>query len=81
MFDDEASLLLLLREGKIPPIWIDCFQCSAWSGALENIDFKDDWFTIYLEESPIKNPSHNPSVGTENDNKALTLTQYESHVQ
>ena len=40
----------------------DLVQCSSKSGALDNIDFKDTWFTRDIEEYPIKAPTHVPRV-------------------
>ena len=54
VFDDEFSTVPFMREGKIPPNWTDLAQCSSQSREPDNIDLKYTWFTIYLEEYPIK---------------------------
>ena len=47
------------------------------SGAPENIDLKDTWFTTDPEEDPRKTPSHETSVAPEN----VMSSQYVPHVQ
>ena len=54
-----------MREGRIPPIWTDIVQRISQSGAQENIDLKDTWFTTDIEEDPIENPTHIPRVTPE----------------
>ena len=49
VFDDEISTVLFMREITISPNWKDLVQCSSQSGAPDNIDLKDSWFTPYLE--------------------------------
>ena len=44
----------LIREGKITPNWTDIVQCCSKSGAPENIELKDTYFTPYLNEDPRK---------------------------
>ena len=39
----------LIRKVKIPPIWIYLVQRISQSGARDNIDIKDAWFTPYIE--------------------------------
>ena len=77
VFDDEISTVPLMREGKIPPNWIDLVHHSSQSGAQENIDLMDTWFTPDLEEYPSKNPTHELIVALEN----FTLLQSTSHAQ
>ena len=40
-------------------------QRISQSGAQDNIDLKDTWFTPDLEEDPIENPTHVPIVTPE----------------
>ena len=56
-------------------------QLSSQSSALENIDLKDNWFTPDLEEDPRKTPSHKMIVAPGNNNKIITSSQSEPHVQ
>ena len=62
VFDDESSTVPFMREGTIPPIWIDLVQRSLQIGALDSIELKDDWFTPYIEEYPRKTLTHIPRV-------------------
>ena len=62
VFDDGFSTGPLIREGTIPPNWTDLVQHSSKSGAPENIELKDTWFTPDLEEDPRKTPTHVPIV-------------------
>ena len=68
-----------MREGRIFPTWTDLVQRSSQSVALENIEIQDTWFTADLKENPRETQSHDPIVGTENNNKALTSPHYELH--
>ena len=52
VFDDKLSDVPFIREGTIPPNWTDLVQHSSQSGAPDNIDPKDAWFTPDLEEDP-----------------------------
>ena len=70
-----------MREITIPQNWTDIVQRSSQSGAPENINLKDTWFTTYLEEYHIKTPNQDPRVTQDNNNKNLTSLQYEPHVQ
>ena len=80
-FNDEFSTKSFTREGTIPPNWTYLVQCISHSGALENIDINDTWFTTYIDKYSSKTPSYNPSVAPENNNKTITLLQSEPHVQ
>ena len=70
-----------MREGTIPPNWTDLLQRSSQSGAPENIDLEYTWFTPDLEEDHSENPSHEPSIAPENNNKTLTSLHSKPHVQ
>ena len=48
VFDDNCSTVPFMREGTIPPNCTDLVQCIPRSGAPENIDPKETWFTPYL---------------------------------
>ena len=81
VLDDEFSTVTFTREDTIPPHWTDIVKCISQSGAPENIELKDTWFTPDLEEDPSEIPSHEPSIAILNNNKVFTLSQYEPHVQ
>ena len=55
-----------MREGTILPNWTDLVQRISQSGAQENIEHKDTWLTIDLEEYPIQTPTHVPRVTQKN---------------
>ena len=54
-----------MREGKIPPNWKYLVQHISQSGSQDNIDLKDTWFTPYIKEDPIENPTDDPRVTPE----------------
>ena len=81
VFDDESSTVPFMREGKIPPNWIDLVYHSSQNYAPDNIDTKYNWFTPDLEEYPSETPSHEPSVAPENNNNTITSSQSAPHVQ
>ena len=81
VFDDEFSTVPFMREGTMPPNFTDIVQLSSQSGAPDNIDLKDTWFTPYLVEDPIKTPIHKRSVAPENANNSLMLSEPVRHVQ
>ena len=54
VFADEFYTVPFMREGTMPPNWTDLVQRSSQSGAPENIDLKDTWFTIDPEENTRK---------------------------
>ena len=81
VFDDEFYIVPFMREGTIPPNWIDIVQCSSQSSAMDNIDLKDTWFTPDIKEDTIETPRHKLRVVPENNNNTLMLPQYEPHVQ
>ena len=54
-----------MTEGTIHPNWTDLLQRSSESGAPENIDIEDTWFTPDLVECTIKTTSHVPIVAPE----------------
>ena len=51
-----------MREGTIPSNLTDRVQLRSQSGAPENIDLKDTWFTPDLEGDPSETPNHMPRV-------------------
>ena len=64
-----------MREGKMILHWTYLVQCSSQSGAPENIDPKDTWFNLDLEEYPIETPIHGPRVALKNNINTLTSLQ------
>ena len=62
VFDDEFSTVPFIREVTIPPNWSDLVQCRSQSGAQENIELKDTWFTTYIDEDHTETPTHVPRV-------------------
>ena len=56
-----------MREVTIHPNWTYLVQSISQSGAPDNIDLKDTWFTPYLDEGPSKTPTHVPRVASENN--------------
>ena len=58
VFDDEFSKVPFMRYGTIPPNWKDLVQRISKSGASDNIELKDTWFTPYIEEDQIETPTH-----------------------
>ena len=56
-------------------------QRRSQIGASDNIDLKDTWFAPDLEEDPRETPNHDPSIAPENNNKIITSSQSELHVQ
>ena len=63
-----------MREVTIPPNWTDILQRSSQSGATENIDLKDTWFTPDLEEDHRETPTHVPRVTPENNRNMTTYS-------
>ena len=49
VFSDELYKVPFIREGTIPPNWIDILQYISQSNTLENIDLKNTWFTPDLD--------------------------------
>ena len=72
VFDDEFSTVPFMREGIIPPNWTDLVQRRSQSGAIENIDLEDTWFTPDLEEYPRETPTHMPIDVPYNNRNILT---------
>ena len=70
-----------MREGKIPPNLIDLVQHSLQIGAPEIIYLKDTRFAPDIEEDPNETPDYDPGVALDNNNKTITLTHSEPHVQ
>ena len=70
-----------MREFTIPPNWTDLVQLISQRVAPENIDLRDTWFIPYIEEDSRKISSRNLGVTPENNNKTLTLPQFEPHSQ
>ena len=62
VIDDEFSPVIFMREGTMPPNWTYIVQRRSQSGALDNIDLGNTWFTPDIEEDPIETPIHEPSV-------------------
>ena len=81
VFDDEFSTVTFMREGTILPNRTDLVQRSSQSGVSENVDLKYTWFAPYIEEYPIKTPSCDPSVASDNNNEMIMLLQYKPHAQ
>ena len=52
VFDDEFYTVTFMREGTILTNWTDLVKLISKSGAPDNIDLKDTWFTPNLEEDP-----------------------------
>ena len=44
-------------------------QCFSQSGATDNIDLKDTWFTTDIEEHPRETPIQKTSIPPENNNQ------------
>ena len=59
------STVQFMREYTIPPNWTTLLQWRSKSGAQENIDLKDNCFTLDLEEDTIETPTHVPRVTPE----------------
>ena len=70
-----------MREGTISKNWKDILQRISQSGALENIDLKDTWFTPDLEKDPSKTPTHMPRVAPENNRNMITSSHPIQQVQ
>ena len=51
-----------MREGTIPLNWTDFVQRISESGAPDNNDLKDTWFTPDIEEDPRENLTQVPKV-------------------
>ena len=81
LFDYEFSTVPFIRKDTIPPNWTDIVKFRSQSGATENINLRDNWFTPDLEEHPSKTSSNEPSVAPNNNDKTLTLTQSIQHLQ
>ena len=81
MFDDEFSTVSLISEGIIPPNWKDLVQHISQSGATYNIDLKDNWFTLDLEEDYSKTSTHVPRIKPENNRNTITPSQPVKQVQ
>ena len=62
VFGDGFYTVTFMREGKIPQNWKDLVQNISQSSAPDNIDLKDNWFTIDLEKDTRENPTHVPIV-------------------
>ena len=45
LFDEKISTFPFMMEGTITPNWTDIMHQGSQRGALENIGFKDTWFT------------------------------------
>ena len=52
VFYDDFSKVSFMREVTITPNCTDLVQRRSQSGTPENIDIKDDWFNLYIEEDP-----------------------------
>ena len=81
VFNDEFYTVPFIREGKMPPNWIDIVKRKSHSGTPENIGFRDTWFTPYLDEYPRKTSSCDLIVTPENNKNGLMLSQTVPHVQ
>ena len=64
-FNDEFSTVPFMKEGTIPPNWKDLVQRISQSCAQNDIDRKDTWFNLDLEEDNIKTPTYVPRVTSE----------------
>ena len=62
VFDDDFYAAPFMREGTIPPNWTYLVQRRSESGAPDNNDLKDTWFTPYIEEYPRETPTQVPKV-------------------
>ena len=58
----------------MPPNWTDLVKIRYRCGAPYNIDLKDTWFTLDLEEAPSETPTHVPRVTPENNKNMITLS-------
>ena len=56
-------------------------QRRSESGAPDNNDLKDTWFTPYIEEYPSKTSTHVPRVAKENIRNITTSSQSLKQVQ
>ena len=70
-----------MREGKISPNWTNIVQHRSQSGAPDNTDLKDTWFTPYLDEYLSEIPSHELIVAPDNNNNTVTSSPYVPHAQ
>ena len=64
-----------MREVTIHPNWTYLVQSISQSGAPDNIDLKDTWFTPDLEEYPGKKTTHVPRVAQENTRNTITSSK------
>ena len=71
VFDDEFSTVTFIREGITLPNWTYIVQHSSQSGAPENIELKDTWFTPDIKEYTRKTSSHETSGSKENNNNTF----------
>ena len=58
VFDVDFPTVPFMGEVTIPQNWIDIVQRSSQSGAPDNIDLKDTWFTPDCDQDPRETPSH-----------------------
>ena len=70
-----------MREGTIPPNCKHIVELISQSGALDDIDLKDNWLTPDLEEDPSKDPNRVPRVAPENNRNMITSLQIVYQVQ
>ena len=70
-----------MREDTLSTNYTDIVQQRPKSGAQDNIDLKDNWFTPDLEEDTIDTPSHEPIVSPENNNSMLKSLQSILHLK
>ena len=66
VFDENLSTVTLMREVTILPNWTDLVQRSSQSGAYENINLKDTFFTKDLKQDPRETPRHEQIISTYN---------------
>ena len=75
VFDDEFSTVPIMMADTIPLNWTDFVKCSSQSGAPDNMDLKDSWFTPDIEEDPSDNPTQVPRVTPESNINIITSLQ------
>ena len=70
-----------MKEGTIPPNYIDLVQSISQSGAPNNIDLKDTWFNPDVEEYTRQTPIYEPSAPLDNISNTLKISQSLSQLQ
>ena len=69
-----------MTEDTVTPNWKYIFQHISQNGAPDNIELKNNWFTLDLEEDPRKIRRHKVIFAPDNNNKTLMSLQSEQNL-